>query len=399
MAKRTRKQSIGMTKKQAARSTRDAQARKRVIIGVVIASVLVVGVIAAGLINEFLLVPSSPVATVNGERITTDDYQKLVRYQRLNITNYIRNVENEKAVYDPDDENSQMMIQFYDQMLTQAQQQLDTIGTSVLEQMIEDVLIRQGAVAEGITISEEQVDEKVESLFGYQRNPPTPAPIPSPTPVPEGQEGAETVEPATPAPTPTLMAREDFERLYAQYVDDLKLTTGFKEADYRNLLRGILYRDTLQKLVESRAPTTGEQVWARHILVADEETALTVLDRLNAGEDFAALAEEFSTDTSNSANGGDLGWFGRGWMVTEFEDAAFSLAIGETSGAVQTQFGYHIIRVEGHEMDREFDAQTLSQMQTNAFDEWLNTARQNADIQRSWTEEKVPPEPTPVYVY
>jgi foldase protein PrsA len=88
-----------------------------------------------------------------------------------------------------------------------------------------------------------------------------------------------------------------------------------------------------------------EQVHGMHILVADLATAQQVVKELIEGADFAALAAKYSTDTGSKAKGGDLGWFERGQMVPEFEDAAFSLQPGETSEPVQTQYGYHIIRV------------------------------------------------------
>ena len=80
-----------------------------------------------------------------------------------------------------------------------------------------------------------------------------------------------------------------------------------------------------------------------HILVEKQSTALEVLDKLKKGESFSKLAQEYSLDGSRK-QGGDLGWFGRGMMVREFEDTAFKLDKGEVSGLVRTQFGYHIIK-------------------------------------------------------
>jgi parvulin-like peptidyl-prolyl isomerase len=79
---------------------------------------------------------------------------------------------------------------------------------------------------------------------------------------------------------------------------------------------------------------------------ANRSKAEDVLKRVRAGEDFAKLAKEFSTDPGSKEKGGDLGWFGHGQMVPEFEQAAFALKPGQVSDLVQTKFGYHIIKVD-----------------------------------------------------
>ncbi len=86
-----------------------------------------------------------------------------------------------------------------------------------------------------------------------------------------------------------------------------------------------------------------EKIRCAHILVDKMSTAQEVLDRINKGESFAKLAEEYSMDGTRK-RGGDLGYFGRGVMVKEFEDAAFRLEKGQVSGLVKTRFGYHIIK-------------------------------------------------------
>ena len=83
---------------------------------------------------------------------------------------------------------------------------------------------------------------------------------------------------------------------------------------------------------------------ASHILVESEEEALNVIDVINNGGDFAETAREFSTGPSGP-NGGALGWFGAGMMVPSFEAATIALEVGEVSGPVQTQFGWHVIQL------------------------------------------------------
>ena len=135
-----------------------------------------------------------------------------------------------------------------------------------------------------------------------------------------------------------------------------------------------------------------EEISARHILVNEKEEAVDLIAKLNDGADFATLAQEFSTGPSGP-KGGDLGYFGRGQMVPDFETAAFGLEIGTfTSQPVQTQFGWHVIKLEDK---RTQPAPTLEEMRSQigqglsqqALARLIEELRKDAEISvRSFTD-------------
>lgn len=114
---------------------------------------------------------------------------------------------------------------------------------------------------------------------------------------------------------------------------------GMTEKEFEKLLTDQIVKDKIQ--TEKIA-----QVRVSHILIKDEGRAKEVLDRAKKGEDFAALAKEFSEDTASKDKGGSLDWFTRGTMVPDFENAAFNLQPGQISDLVKTEFGFHIIKLE-----------------------------------------------------
>ena len=157
---------------------------------------------------------------------------------------------------------------------------------------------------------------------------------------------------------------------------------GLTEEVIRSLIADELL---VAALVEKHGGSqVSEQVLASHILVETEETGQEVLDKLAAGEEFGALAAEYSIDPGSKDQGGDLGWFPRGMMVPEFEEAAFSLEPGETSDLVQTDFGYHIIQVYEKE-ERELDPALYAQAQQQEFQVWFETQRAEASIERLYS--------------
>jgi peptidyl-prolyl cis-trans isomerase C len=132
--------------------------------------------------------------------------------------------------------------------------------------------------------------------------------------------------------------------------------TATLENDARGYVSGVAIQamvesavtdEALQAAYDARFKDAPEQTEykAAHILVATPEEAEKLKAELAAGADFATLAKANSTDTGSGANGGDLGWFGLGMMVKPFEDAVVGAKIGEVTGPVQSEFGYHLILV------------------------------------------------------
>lgn len=127
---------------------------------------------------------------------------------------------------------------------------------------------------------------------------------------------------------------------------------------------------------------------AAHILVATEDEAKAIADELKNGGDFAAIAKEKSTDPGSGANGGDLGWFGMGMMVPEFENAVVALEPGQVSEPVQSQFGWHIVLlketrvVEQPTLD-ELREQLTEQVRNQKVEKAIADATAAATVDRS----------------
>lgn len=414
------------TKKHLARMERERRQQRYILIGIIITVVAVVGVIAFGFINERVLKARQPVAIVNGDRINTDEFETRVRYNRQQL---IGNAISSYQIAQLFGDSPQTQASFVSQ-ISNIQSQLSplVVGQQTLDQLVDEALIRQEAQRRGISVTEQEVEEEIQNELGFFPGgtptatptqdamptstlsplqltlvPPTATALPTqvitPTATPTQTATATLVPTITPtrAPTatPTAFTQELFDEQYKQTIDGLNTAINFNENDLKRLIESVLLRQKVLEAVleEKDISQTQEQVWARHILVPDEALAQIVLERLNAGEDWSALAAELSTDESNKNQGGDLGWFGRGRMVPEFEDAAFSLDIGEISQPVQTSFGYHIIQVLGRE-DRQISQTDYENLREQTFTDWLQELRDASQIEiRDIWQERVPTEP------
>ena len=123
---------------------------------------------------------------------------------------------------------------------------------------------------------------------------------------------------------------------------------ALRDTYFEKTVKASIGEDAARAIYEDKVKQLNpeDEVQARHILVASEDEANKLIARIAAGEDFAQLAKENSGDAGSKTQGGMLGYFGKGQMVPQFEDAAFALQKGEVSKPVQSQFGWHVIKVE-----------------------------------------------------
>jgi parvulin-like peptidyl-prolyl isomerase len=406
------------TKKHEARLAREKR-QKRLVTGIVGGVLVVVIVLVAyGILYNEVFKKNQAVAKVGNTKITVEQFVKRVQYERLS---YVESFTQYAA------SGYASLFQSY---LLEMQNTLDNyvqFGSDVLDKMIDEAVLSAKAKELGITITDEEIEKELERGFGFFPNgtptptatvevvylptstlsaeqlaivtiTPTPSPEPTETPEPTATTGPTDAVTETPAadltatatieptateipPTPTPYTREGFESLYKTMLTNISSQFPYTEADFREYVTALLLNQKMYDYVTKDIPRDQEMVWARHILVATEEEAKTVLNRLNAGEDFAAVAAEVSTDTSNSKSGGDLGWFTRGQMVPAFEDAAFSLEIGQLSDPIQTDYGYHIIQVLGREVRTLTDEQ-LDTVKSYYFRKFIDDAKAEMTIKK-----------------
>ena len=422
-----------VTKKHLARLERERIQRRYLLIGAIVVGVAVIGLIGYGILQSAVLVPNQPIAIVGDDKINTREFQQRAKFQRRNLIQQYMNTLQYMQLFGSDEQTQA----YFQQSLNQINLQLDpvTLGQGMVDTLVNEALVRQEAGLRGLSVSEDEIDKRVEEQLGFfpDGTPPTSTPIPTtkptstlsptqlalvpPTSIPTEAPTSTpdlsatptsgpnaTLEPtATPtgpveSPTPTLTAtpytEEEFQKNYQEVLDSIKADTGLNEAGLRNILATNILQEKLIQEMTADVPCSQEQVWARHILVEDEATAQEMLDRLEAGEDFAALAAEYSTDESNKDTGGDLGWFPIGQMVAEFEKVAFNLGIGEISEPVQTTFGYHIIQVLGHE-NRDLSSSECDQLKQTEFNAWLESEHTRVDPQIfDYWQDRVPTEPS-----
>ncbi|WP_282173297.1 peptidylprolyl isomerase [Cytobacillus firmus] len=200
---------------------------------------------------------------------------------------------------------------------------VDQYGQELLDSLITEKVIDQEAKKENVKVTQEEIDEE-KAVYA------------------ESYGGEDALKQTLESSGLTMA---DFEEDIKSYLATKKLLEPRIEISEEDM------KAYFDENKDSFAQE--EQVSASHILVEDEKAAKEVIEKLNDGGDFAELAAEYSTDESNKDAGGDLGFFGRGDMAAEFEEAAFALEPGKISEPVKTEYGYHVIKVAEKQVAKE----------------------------------------------
>ena len=166
--------------------------------------------------------------------------------------------------------------------------------------------------------------------------------------------------------------------------------SGLKESEYLQMLRAELLEAKVRTYFTDIAPEREPQVRARWIVLEEKEQADEALKRLEAGEDFAAVAGDLSTDTATAEQGGELDWRPRGgspFMPEEIEDFLFEAEPGQRSGVISTSFGIHIVESLERDDDRELDEGQRPLVGSRLMTEWLDNLDEILNIKRDLTQE------------
>lgn len=367
------------TKKQIARSRRDARQNRIVMLSVIGLVALIVLVLGYGLIQELVIKPNRPVAVVNGNKISAGLYQDLVTYYRYNQHLTMINLEDAMQNLDGSSQENEFLISFYQQQLQQLQSQLAMIPDMALEALIEDELIQEKADEENLVVTQQDVEQAIEAELREALSP--------------AAQGSITGTEVLPSPTP--IPQKEVDEFYASILDNIKIPRkSFEEIRRRDLLRG-----QVQAWLASRVPTTGLVVHPQIIETETEEEALAAKERIEAGEEFSMVAQEVSTDTMSLENGGDLGWVAEGQVSARYgealEEAVLSLPVGDELHVLQSGQMWYVLQILERDKDGPLPESVLTERQNSALTDWLEERKSAPDveIERLLEEDQIPKDP------
>jgi parvulin-like peptidyl-prolyl isomerase len=221
---------------------------------------------------------------------------------------------------------------------TDGEAQRAQVQENVLKGLIEQVLIEQAATAMQIRVTDEELNTSLEASAAQS----------------------------------------------SQSMETWLIENNMTMEELREMQRSQLITSKVIEKLSEMVPNTAEQVHARHIFTVDRSKAEDAAAQLATGEAFASVAQDLSEDFSTAPNGGDLGWFPREtpMMPPVVMDIAFTLQPGQNSSVVESEIGFHIVRVEAKETNRPLTQDMLIYVRQKAFRSWLDQQISDATVER-----------------
>ncbi len=389
-----------LTRKQLSRVEKETRMKRLLIWGVSVVGILIVGVLGYGVVAEMIIEPREPVAIVGESPITTAEFQDRVKFRRLQLRNQLVYLYQQQQALPAQDSgsDSQSFQEYIQGQISTLESQLapenaEAIGEQVLDQMIQEELVKQEAKRRNIEVLPGEVQDEIHAGFGYD---PDATPAPAVSPPLTSTESLTTSQP-TPAPTPTQMTEADFDELYNRYMREGLRPIGISEQQYRSWIEASLLVEKLQQDMGDTLPGEAEQVKLRFLSVSSEERANELAQRLEEGEDFQDLADEIEADEEDPGYTNELDWLPRDLLESqlgeEVADVAFSLEVGDHSQPItlgEQGQSYYILVVAGREV-RELEETAKEQLAQAAFQSWLDA--QQSLVERRSIENRVPTRP------
>lgn len=401
------------TRKEILLATRQRERDRKFLLLGGVATGIALLLVVIGAVYSFLVVPARLVVSVNGTDITIQDFRNRYRYERqltLNRYESMRFLQQQFA--------GQVNLLNEIQVLQTALSDEFTMGVRVKSTMIEDLLIAEAAGEAGLSVSDAELDELIEAEVAARYSKYTAAQATATITAREAaasEQAADAGDDAAgtdpEAEAIDIISEEELSQGTAGLAEELDDTNGLTLDEYRQILEYGLLREMVRSHVtEGNVETTELRIRARHLLIAFEvqpggnesdtagrtrEEALafteSLIARLELGESFDYLIDLYSDDPTAEFNQGDLGWFAKGRMVPAFEEAAFALAVNETSAPVETEFGYHIIQVTDSDPDAPISADALEGAIDEYFRNWLVEQQAAANIEeRGLVSDQIP---------
>jgi parvulin-like peptidyl-prolyl isomerase len=361
-------------------------------LGVVIAiAVVAIGILGYGWIDSVYIQPKKTVVTVNEDTITQGEFQGRVRIHQRELLGQLNSYTQMEQLFASDPQTLASLQELQNQIRTQLAYP-ELIGQEVIYSMTRETLIRQEAEKMGIHVLPEEIERQLQHSFGFY---PEGTPTPFPTPTPDATRVAElaaapesTAEssptptlPQTPVPTATPYVLEAYEVDYAQFLDSLS-DFGISEADFYAYIEAQLLEEKVREQFDPEIERMAEHVLIQHILVFDEEIAQEALEQLESGAAWDDIVLEYSEDQNSRESSGDLGWKTVDDLVGflgQMGLAAFSVPVNEVIGPIETQYGWHLLRVVDRQ-DREISEAAYQEAVDNAFEAWINELTTEAEI-------------------